>query len=83
MRDEGRLWVSAGVVSERGPRTENQDFAGVYLGTEIERAGRGMVAALADGVSGGKVDALPPNWRWPVCWTAISRKATRLASRPR
>lgn len=54
MRDEGRLWVSAGVASECGPRAENQDFAGVYLGTETERAGRGMVAALADGVSGGK-----------------------------
>lgn len=54
MRDEGRLWVSAGVASECGPRAENQDFAGVYLGTETERARCGMVAALADGVSGGK-----------------------------
>ena len=54
MREEGRLWVSAGVASQQGPRTDNQDFAGVYLGTEGERSGHGMVAALADGVSGGK-----------------------------
>ena len=54
MREEGRLWVAPGVASEQGARADNQDFAGVYLGTEIERAGRGLVAALADGVSGGK-----------------------------
>ena len=54
MRDEGRLWASAGVASQQGPRSDNQDFAGVYLGTETERAGAGLVAALADGVSGGK-----------------------------
>lgn len=53
MREEGRLWVSAGVASQQGPRAENQDFAGVYLGTATERLAQGMVAALADGVSGG------------------------------
>jgi len=54
MREEGRLWASIGIASEQGPRADNQDFAGAYLGTETERAQRGMVAALADGVSGGK-----------------------------
>jgi len=54
MREEGRLWASVGVASEQGPRADNQDFAGAYLGTEADRAGLGMVAALADGVSGGK-----------------------------
>ncbi|NBC36660.1 protein kinase [Novosphingobium sp. FSY-8] len=53
MREAGRLWVSAGIASERGPRAENQDFVAAHLGTEAQRAGLGMVAALADGVSGG------------------------------
>lgn len=43
-----------GAASERGARTENQDFAGIYFATEIERAGHGMIAALADGVSGAR-----------------------------
>ncbi len=43
-----------GTASERGARAENQDFAGIYSATEIERAQHGMIAALADGVSGGK-----------------------------
>jgi serine/threonine protein phosphatase PrpC len=54
MREEGRLWAAAGVASECGPRANNQDFAGVYLASETERMRRGMVAALADGVSGGQ-----------------------------
>jgi serine/threonine protein phosphatase PrpC len=51
---EGRLQVLGGIASERGARAENQDFAGMYLATETERAGHGMIAALADGVSGAK-----------------------------
>ena len=43
-----------GTASEQGVRPENQDFAGIYLATETERAGHGMIAALADGVSGAK-----------------------------
>ena len=54
MRNQGRLQISAGVVSQRGQRPDNQDFAGVYLGSASEQAGRGIVAALADGVGGGK-----------------------------
>ncbi len=41
-----------GTASACGARAENQDFAGIYFATETERAMHGMVAALADGVSG-------------------------------
>src|ERR1700712_1864595 len=50
----GELVVAAGFSSLTGPRAENQDFTGLYLGTALERARHGIVAALADGVSGGK-----------------------------
>jgi serine/threonine protein phosphatase PrpC len=51
---DGRLWVAVGWASLQGPRADNQDFAGAWLGSESERARHGMVAALADGVSGGR-----------------------------
>ena len=54
MLTNGRLWVSVGVTSEQGPRADNQDFAAAYLGSETQRARQGLVAALADGVSGAK-----------------------------
>lgn len=54
MRDEGALVVAAGFASLIGPREENQDFGGVHTGTALERARHGIVAAVADGVSGGK-----------------------------
>ena len=54
MREKGRLWAGIGIASEQGPRADNQDFAAAYLGTASERVSHGMVAALADGVSGGK-----------------------------
>jgi serine/threonine protein phosphatase PrpC len=50
----GELVVAAGFSSLTGPRADNQDFAGVCLGTALERARHGIVAAVADGVSGGK-----------------------------
>ncbi|MEO5586684.1 MAG: protein kinase [Novosphingobium sp.] len=50
----GELVVAAGFSSLVGPREENQDFAGMLRGTALERARHGIVAALADGVSGGK-----------------------------
>jgi serine/threonine protein phosphatase PrpC len=53
MRDEGELVVAAGFASETGPRASNQDFGGVCLGTASERARHGLLAAVADGVSGG------------------------------
>ncbi len=52
--DPRTLDVKVGLASERGPRADNQDFAAVYLGTPASRASYGVVAALADGVSGAK-----------------------------
>ncbi len=54
MRPDGKLNVAAGFVSETGKRHDNQDFGGVYLGTETERARHGLVAVVADGVGGAK-----------------------------
>lgn len=50
----GDLAVAAGFASLTGPRPENQDFGGVHIGTALERTRHGIVAALADGVSGGR-----------------------------
>jgi len=46
--------IRIGVVSETGRRDDNQDFAGASLGTPAQRALRGTVAALADGVGGAR-----------------------------
>jgi len=54
MRSEGELVVAVGFSSQLGPREENQDFGGVHLGSALERARHGIIAAVADGVSGGK-----------------------------
>ena len=54
MRDTGELVVAAGFASAIGPREQNQDFGGVYLGTATQRVRHGVLAAVADGVSGGK-----------------------------
>ena len=44
--------ADAGHASERGPRASNEDFAGAAFAPAHERE-YGMVAAVADGVSGG------------------------------
>ncbi len=54
MRDAGELVVAAGFASRTGPRADNQDFGGVHMGSALERARHGVLAAVADGVSGGK-----------------------------
>ncbi len=54
MRSDGELVVTAGFASLTGLRAENQDFGGVHFGTALERARHGIIAAVADGVSGGK-----------------------------
>lgn len=54
MKPEGRLQVAAGHASETGQRPDNQDFAAIYEGTEIQRSHHGMIAAVADGVGGAK-----------------------------
>lgn len=54
MRGSGELVVAAGFASLTGPRADNQDFGGCHLGSAGERASHGVIAAVADGVSGGK-----------------------------
>lgn len=54
MRDAGELVLAVGFESRVGPRPENQDFGGVHMGTALERVRHGILAAVADGVSGGK-----------------------------
>ena len=53
MRQAGELVLAAGFATATGPREDNQDFGGVHLGTALERARHGVIAAVADGVSGG------------------------------
>ena len=53
MREAGELKVAAGFASHVGQRPDNQDFGGVHLGSANDRARHGVIAAVADGVSGG------------------------------
>ncbi len=50
----GRLEIAAGFATSMGPRKDNQDFGAVHIGTPSEQALHGMVALVADGVSGSK-----------------------------
>src|SRR5580693_6234365 len=52
--------VSVGFVSKTGPRSANEDFAGVVFGAELPEPRQDVVAAIADGVGsakGGRVAA--------------------------
>src|ERR1700758_3035474 len=56
----GGVRASIGFYSDKGVRTDNQDFAGAVLGWELEPPRRDVIAALADGVggaSGGRIAA--------------------------
>jgi serine/threonine protein phosphatase PrpC len=44
--------VRVGWCTERGQREANEDYVGVWTGTAGQRARRGIVAAVADGVGG-------------------------------
>ena len=48
------MTVAVGYASAQGKRPDNQDFGGFYEGSALERAGHGMIAAVADGVGGAK-----------------------------
>jgi serine/threonine protein phosphatase PrpC len=54
MRPHGRLEIAAGFATLCGKRAANEDYCGVYLGSELERLRAGIVAAIADGVGGAK-----------------------------
>jgi serine/threonine protein phosphatase PrpC len=47
-----QLEVRVGWCTERGRREANEDYVGVWTGTAQQRARRGIVAAVADGVGG-------------------------------
>ncbi|WP_295240271.1 bifunctional protein-serine/threonine kinase/phosphatase, partial [uncultured Brevundimonas sp.] len=51
---DARLEIAAGFATLRGPKADNQDFGGVHIGTAAEQREHGVVAVIADGVSGSK-----------------------------
>jgi serine/threonine protein phosphatase PrpC len=54
MTADARLQIAAGFATAKGPRADNQDFGAVHIGSPSEQALHGMVALVADGVSGSK-----------------------------
>jgi serine/threonine protein phosphatase PrpC len=54
MSADARLQIAAGFATATGPRADNQDFGAVHIGPPSEQALHGMVALVADGVSGSK-----------------------------
>lgn len=54
MSADARLQIAAGFATAKGPRADNQDFGAVHIGPPSEQALNGMVALVADGVSGSK-----------------------------
>ncbi|MXO68561.1 protein kinase [Altererythrobacter marinus] len=54
MQNWNELVLAVGFASDAGPRERNEDFGAAYLGTALERARHGAVAAVADGVSEGR-----------------------------
>ena len=46
--------ASVGFFSDKGPRKENEDFAGAVIGAELPEPRRDVVAAIADGIGGAK-----------------------------
>lgn len=54
MSSDARLEIAAGFATAKGPRADNQDFGAVHVGNPAEQALHGIVAVVADGVSGSK-----------------------------
>ncbi|MBI1965045.1 MAG: bifunctional protein-serine/threonine kinase/phosphatase [Betaproteobacteria bacterium] len=48
------LQVSTGYCSRAGPRETNEDFCGMVTPSGAELGAKGVIAAVADGVSGGR-----------------------------
>jgi serine/threonine protein phosphatase PrpC len=46
--------ASVGFSSDRGPRSQNEDFAAAVIGAELPEPRREVVAAIADGVGGAE-----------------------------
>ena len=51
---DARLEIAAGFATAVGPKADNQDFGGVHIGTAAEQREHGVVAVIADGVSGSR-----------------------------
>jgi len=51
---DARLEIAAGFATAIGPKADNQDFGGVHIGTAAEQREHGVVAVIADGVSGSR-----------------------------
>ncbi|PVE20714.1 protein phosphatase [Microvirga sp. KLBC 81] len=49
-----QLSVAAGYSTERGPRTDNEDYCAFFEGTPAQRMRHGVIAVIADGVGGAK-----------------------------
>lgn len=49
-----QLNVAAGYSTERGPRTDNEDYCAFFEGTSAQRTRHGVIAVVADGVGGAK-----------------------------
>ena len=50
-----QLSISVGQYSDKGRKAENQDFHGVMIPTEPKLSTKGIVAAIADGISSSQV----------------------------
>ncbi|MDU0356265.1 hypothetical protein RS130_22390 [Paraglaciecola aquimarina] len=50
-----QLSVTVGQYSDKGRKAENQDFCGVMVPNEPQLSTKGIVAAIADGISSSKV----------------------------
>src|SRR6201987_1165549 len=48
------IQASVGFSSKTGPRKANEDFAGAVVGCELPEPRQEVVAAIADGIGGGK-----------------------------
>ncbi|MEI8393245.1 MAG: protein kinase [Rhodospirillaceae bacterium] len=49
-----QLEIAAGQITETGKRARNEDYLGLYVPEPGRRSSHGIVAVVADGVSGGK-----------------------------
>ncbi len=51
----GELKITAGQCSDKGRKTINQDFHGIYVPKEPQLSAKGIAIALADGISSSEV----------------------------
>jgi hypothetical protein len=72
----GRLAVGAGRYSDRGRKTLNQDYPGVYIAKEPQLNAEVIVIAVADGISNwGRIRNPGNGWR-----RSLRRQACRMPS---